>query len=157
MGMQVEYKEYADIVENRYFGNVAGMNFSAVLECFTEDATVMIYHGDNPPRHFSRDGKHGDILINFFEHLTGNFTARFENFVHYIDPQANRCASRFLVTLDPLPESDYFSNGQQQLNNCNFFDFRGGLIEHMIVYYSNSRAQSEATPTGYPKEGWVKT
>lgn len=152
----MEYNEYVDIVENRYFGNVAGMRFSAVLDCFTEDATVLIYHGDNQPRHFSRDGKQGDVLINFFEHLTGNFTARFENFVHYIDPQVNRCASRFLVTLDPLADSDYFSNGQQQLNNCNFFDFRGGLIEHMIVYYSNSRAQSETTPTGYPKEGWVK-
>ena len=149
----MDYKDYVDVVENRYFGNVARMQFPAVLDCFTEDATVLIYHGDNQPRRFSRDGKNGDVLISFFEHLTGNFTARFENFVHYIDPQANRCASRFLVTLDPLSESDYFAEGQQKLNNCNFFDFRGDLIEHMIIYYSNSRAKSQATPTGYPKQG----
>lgn len=147
----MEYNEYVDIVENRYFGNVAKMQFSAVLDCFTDDATVLIYHGDNEPRRFSRDGKNGDVLISFFDHLTGNFSARFENFVHYVDPAANRCASRFLVTLEPKEESDYFPQGQQQLNNCNFFDFRDHLIEHMIIYYSNSRAQSQATPTGYPK------
>ena len=147
----MEYNDYVDVVENRYFGNVAKANFQDVLACFTDDAKVLIYHGDNQPRHFSRDGKHGDVLISFFEHLTGNFSARFENFIHYIDPQVNRCASRFLVTLDPKPDSNYFSQGQQQLNNCNFFDFRGDLIEYMIIYYSNSRAQSQTTPTGYPK------
>lgn len=147
----MQYEQYADIVENRYFGNVKKADFSAVLNCFTDDARVLIYHGDNPPRHFSRDGSEGEPLSNFFEHLNGNFNPHFENFIHYVDPAANRCASRFLVTLNPKADSDYFAQGQQQLNNCNFFDFRGELIEYMMIYYSNSRAQSQTTPTGYPK------
>ena len=148
----MQYDQYVDIVENRYFGNVKKADFGAVLDCFTDDATVLIYHGDNQPRHFSRDGSKGDVLVSFFEHLNGNFEPNFENFVHYVDPTANRCASRFLVTLTPKADSDYFAQGQQLLNNCNFFDFRGELIEFMMIYYSNSRAQSQATPTGYPRQ-----
>ncbi|MEM7468609.1 MAG: hypothetical protein AAF387_17200 [Pseudomonadota bacterium] len=147
----MDYAEYADIVESRYFGNVAKAESDAVLSCFTSDAKVLIYHGDKEPRHFSRDGRSGGVLLNFFQHLTENFNASFDNFVHYIDPSANRCASRFLVTLNPRQDSPYFAEGVQQLNNCKFFDFRGDLIEYMIIYYASSRAKSDDTPTAYPR------
>ncbi len=149
----MSYDDYIDLVENRYFGNVCRGDFDAILDCFTEDCRVLIYHGDKQPRHFSRDGSHGEPLRNFYEHLFGNFHPAFDDFRHYIDVPAKRCASTFLVTLEPRSGSAYAPHGTQQLNNCNFFDIRDDRVENMIIYYANPRAASAATPTGYPGSG----
>ena len=45
---------YADLVERRYFGNVAAGEIDAAVDCFTLDARVTIFHGDNPVRRFAR-------------------------------------------------------------------------------------------------------
>jgi len=146
----MQYQDFVDTVETRYFGNVSRGAIAAVLACFTADARVVIYHGDRPPRRFRRDGHGEEDLAAFYRHLWENYRPGFDRFRHYVDVPAGRCASTFRVTLEPRAGSPYADHGVQQLDNCNFFDFRGELLERMIIYYANPRAGASGAPTGYP-------
>jgi hypothetical protein len=55
--------------------------------------------------------------------------------------------------LRPKPDGLYADADVQHLLNCNFFEFRDGLISHMIVYYVNPEAGEGggSAPTGYPQ------
>ena len=152
---ELERNDYIRLVEEDYFGNVVTGDLQKVLDCFTEDTAVTIRHGDNPPRLFSKNGAEGTgELQDFYKHLCGNFTPWFGDFDHYIDVPEQRCSCTFVVKLSPLPGSDYLDAGPQTLRNCNFFKYRDGKIEEMIIYYSNHESGLEQTPTGYPKDGW---
>lgn len=151
--------EIIDLVENRYFGQVAAGNIGKVMSCFTADAGVTIRHGDNPVREFHPSGKGGKTnLREFYEHLCGNYDAWFGDFVHYVDAGAQRSACTFTVKLKPKPGSAYAEKGMQVLQNCNFFSYAGDVISDMTIYYSNSAAgvaqSGQRTPTGYPPPGW---
>ena len=139
-------------VEESYFGNVSANNIDAVMECFHSDATVLIRHGDKPPRHFAVEPDSGEShLREFYTHLCGSFEARFEDFSHFIDLEANGSACYFTVRLTPRSADMLDSVGVQVLRNCNFFHYRGGKIERMMIYYANSAAETaDAKPTGYP-------
>ena len=149
--------DYVDLVERRYFGNVARADVPAVVACFTADATVRIYHGDAAPRVFKAAPAAGETpLPRFFEHLLTNYKPGFTEFVHYVDTVNERCAATFLVTLTPKPYSPYRDAGVQHLRNCNFFRCRGGLIHEMTIYYSNPGTAGGADahgsrPTGFPQ------
>ena len=149
--------DYVDLVERRYFGNVAQADIPAVVACFTADALVTIYHGDAAPRLFkAQAGADETPLPRFFEHLLANYDPQFTEFVHYVDTAGERCAATFLVTLTPKPDSAYRDAGVQRLRNCNFFRCRDGLIHEMTIYYSNpGTAGGEdahgARPTGFPQ------
>ena len=154
--------DYVDLVERRYFGNVAQADIPAVVACFTGDATVTIYHGDAAPRLFKAQAGAGETpLPRFFEHLLANYDPQFTEFVHYVDTAGERCAATFLVTLTPKPDSAYRDAGVQRLRNCNFFRCRDGLIHEMTIYYSNpgtaGGAEAHGTeahgarPTGFPQ------
>lgn len=149
--------DYVRLVEHDYFGNVARADIPAVVACFTDDATVTIYHGDAEPRIFKAAPGEGETALpRFFDHLLANYEPRFTEFVHYVDPPNDRCAAHFLVTLTPKPESAYREAGIQTLRNCNFFRCRDGRIHDMIIYYSNpGTAPGEdahgARPTGFPQ------
>ena len=149
--------DYVDLVERRYFGNVAQADIPAVVACFTADALVTIYHGDAAPRLFkAQAGADETPLPRFFEHLLANYDPKFTEFVHYVDTVSERCAATFLVTLTPKPDSAYRDAGVQRLRNCNFFRCRDGLIHEMTIYYSNpGTAGGEdahgARPTGFPQ------
>lgn len=148
-------EDYIRLVEEEYFGNVVAGNLERILDCFTEDITVTIRHGDNPVRQFTKQGVNGTTkLEDFYKHLCGNFTAWFGEFDHYIDIPEQRCSCTFVVKLSPLANSAYLEAGPQTLRNCNFFKYRDGKIEEMIIYYSNYESGLEQTPTGYPGEGW---
>ena len=155
--------DYVDLVERRYFGNVAQADIPAVVACFSGDARVTIYHGDAAPRLFAvQPGPGETALARFFEHLLANYEPRFTEFVHYVDPVGERCAATFLVTLTPKPGSPYRDAGVQRLRNCNFFRCRAGLIRAMTIYYSNPGSAGGAggadgggahgtRPTGFPQ------
>ena len=149
--------DYVELVERRYFGNVTRADIPAVVACFTDDAAVMIYHGDAAPRVFKAAPAAGETALpRFFEHLLANYEPRFTEFVHYVDEANERCAATFLVTLTPKPDSSYREAGQQRLRNCNFFRCRGGLIHEMTIYYSNPGTAYAADahgsrPTGFPQ------
>jgi hypothetical protein len=145
------------LIEETYFGNVAGGRIDAVIDCFANDAHVIIRHGDNPERLFGVRPSGGEIpLREFYDHLCGNYGAWFGDYEHYIDIDAQRAASRFTVRLTPNPDGLYAGADTQELLNCNFFEFRDDLISHMIIYYANPKAGAagagpSTTPTGYPK------
>ena len=145
------------LIEDTYFGNVRSGKIEADMGCFSPDVSVIIRHGDNPERLFGVRPSDGETpLRGFYEHLCGNYDAWFGDFEHYIDTREQRAASRFTVRLDPKPDGLYADSGTQELVNCNFFEFRGDLISHMIIYYANPKAGVAAagystTPTGYPK------
>ena len=139
-------------IEKAYFGSVRGGNLDAVMGCFTADARVIIRHGDNQERLFGARPSDGETpLREFYEHLCGNYDAWFGDYEHYIDIEEQRAASRFTVRLTPKPDGLYADAGTQELVNCNFFEFDGDLISHMIIYYANPTAGASSTPTGYPK------
>ena len=146
-----------DLVEQRYFGNVAQADIPAVVACFTDNAQVRIYHGDAAPRLFKAEPAAGETpLPRFFEHLLANYYPQFTEFVHYVDVANERCAATFLVTLTPKPDSAYRDAGVQHLRNCNFFRCRYGLIHEMTIYYSNPGTAPAADahgprPTGFPQ------
>ena len=148
---------YIDLIENDYFGNVSKEDIKSACDCFTGDSEVIIYHGDNPVRLFYKVPGHGrDSLEVFYEHLVGNYDASFSNFLHTIDLDEQRCASNFLVTLSPKPDSEYRDIGTLTLNNSNFFRFNKGKIFYMIIYYANPTlgkllGQVNQSPTGFPK------
>lgn len=144
--------ELVDLVEQRYFANVAREQLEAVLDCFTPDTTVLIRHGDNPERRFYGTPTGDALPISaFWRHLNGNFNARFDTFEHVIDTEQQRIASTFLVTLAPKPDSPYFAFGTLLLKNCNFFWVEDARIARMLIYYSNPNTGGTGPdkPVGY--------
>jgi hypothetical protein len=143
-----------DLVENGYFGNVSRERLQAVLDCFTDDAVILIRHGDHPTRVMKgRPGPGETHISEFWKHLNLNYAARFEDFEHFVDVEAARCAATFRVTLAPKPGSAYADRGTLTLYNCNFFWLENGRIARMIVYYANpdTGGPMEDKPTGYPR------
>ena len=135
---------YVKLVEEDYFGSVTRQDKAAILDCFTEDARVTIYHGDNEPRRFAGKSSAGDSpLGSFFDHLLGNYDPAFEDFTHYVDVANDRCAAHFRVRLTPKADSPYLDV------RC-----RDGKIDDMILYYANPSAANAggAMPTGFPKQ-----
>ncbi len=146
---------YVKLVEEDYFGSVTRQDKAAILDCFTEDARVTIYHGDNEPRRFAgKSGTGVSPLGSFFDHLLGNYDPAFEDFTHYVDVENDRCATHFRVHLTPKPDSPYLAVGVLVLQNCNFFLCRDGKIDDMILYYANPSAANATgqMPTGFPKQ-----
>jgi ketosteroid isomerase-like protein len=152
-GSLLSRSELADLAEHRYFGAVARADLSAVLDCFTNDAEIIIRHGDLPTRLMqARPAPGVPHLSEFWKHLNANFDAAFTGFEHFVDEAAQRCAATFDVTLRPKPDSPYAARGTLQLKNCNFFWVRDGRIARMIVYYANPDTGGDPAgkPTGYP-------
>lgn len=143
-----------DLVENRYFGNVSRERLQDVLDCFTDDAQILIRHGDHPTRLMkARPGPGETHISEFWKHLNANYWSHFEDFEHFIDLEAARCAATFRVTLAPKPGSAYAERGRLTLYNCNFFWLEQARIARMIVYYANpdTGGPMEGKPTGYPR------
>ena len=143
---------YVKLVEEDYFGSVTRQDKPAILACFTEDARVTIYHGDNAPRRFGTEPG-ASPLPSFFDHLLANYDPAVSEFVHFTDAAHDRCAAYFKVRLTPKAESAYKAAGVLNLRNCNFFGCRDGKIHDMTLYYANPGAADAAgpAPTGFPK------
>jgi hypothetical protein len=149
---------YVEFIEERYFGSVANTDFDQILQCFTEDARVIIRHGDLPERLFSMNPAAAESdLHGFYQHLCDNYDCWFGDYHHYIDLEQNTAASRFSVRLEPKSDSVYAGAPTQELHNCNFFEFRDDRISEMIIYYSNPERETDfddnpkRKPTGYPQ------
>ena len=98
--------DYVDLVERRYFGNVAQADIPAVVACFTDDALVTIYHGDAAPRLFKLNPAPARPRCPASSSICSPTTTRNSTeFVHYVDTGGERCAATFLVTLTPKPDS----------------------------------------------------
>jgi hypothetical protein len=148
---------YLKLVEQDYFGSVMAEHLDAVVRCFTAAAEITIYHGDNPVQRFHAAPAAGQQPMgDFWGHLWANYRVHFGQFRHVIDAEAECCASTFVATLTPKPQSAYRDAGTLTLNNCNFFWCRQGLIYRMIIYYANPTlgarlGVASTAPTGFPK------
>lgn len=155
--MALPRAHYLKLVEQDYFGGVMAEHPEAVVSCFTADAEITIYHGDNPVQRFYAAPAAGQAhMRDFWAHLWVNYHVHFGQFRHVIDAEAECCASTFVATLTPKPRSAYLATGTLTLNNCNFFWCRGGKIDRMIIYYANPTLGARLgmmtqTPTGFPK------
>ena len=149
---------YVKLVEDNYFGNVMKEDIPAAVAAFTDDAQVVIYHGDNAVRRFYGNPTGNQLPLEaFYDHLLSNYDALFEGFEHTIDVESQRCAANFTVTLTPKPGSAYEEMGTLTLNNSNFFRCRDGKIYYMVIYYANPTLGAKlgtqtASPTGFPKD-----
>ncbi|MBL8642609.1 MAG: hypothetical protein JNK21_01645 [Rhodospirillaceae bacterium] len=148
---------YIKLVEQGYFGSVMKDDVEGAAACFTSDAEVTIYHGDNPIRRFygtpKPDQQH---LTAFWAHLCENYESHFGNFQHIVDEANECCAATFIVTLKPRATSAYLATGTLTLNNCNYFWCRDGKIARMTIYYANPTlgaklGSASVGPTGFPK------
>ncbi len=152
----VDRESCVRFVEQQYFGNVRDGKLDAVMACFAAGAKVIIRHGDNPERVYvaGATGEYSE-LREFYQHLCGNYAPWFGDFQHFIDVAQQRSACYFTVRLIPKAGGPYALAGTQELHNCNFFEYRDGLITHMIIYYANSTAGGRDRPTGYPQQSAV--
>jgi hypothetical protein len=148
---------YVEFIEQRYFGSVADGKFEKILDCFADDARVIIRHGDKPERRFAVNPQSNESeLLGFYQHLCENFDCWFGDYHHYVDLKEGNAASRFTVRLTPQPKGIYANAPPQKLRNCNFFEFRAGRISDMIIYYANPQTHvtnvqlPSGKPTGYP-------
>ncbi|MBM3506044.1 MAG: nuclear transport factor 2 family protein [Alphaproteobacteria bacterium] len=141
----------------KYFGCVTREDYQGVLDCFTPDARVTIFHGDNPVQQFHKNPKRGQKSYDFFYgHLFDNYVVKFTALHCVIDSAERTAAATFVPRLTPKRTSAYRKTGKLQLNNCNFFWYRGDKIADMIIYYANPTLGKKlglATrqPTAFPK------
>ena len=144
-------------IEQNYFGSVSRGDLAQIMACFAPEARVLIRHGDQLERQFGVKPSVGETpLIDFYRHLCGNYDAWFGEFSHTIDTVEQRAASRFTVQLTPKPDGLYADADKQRLLNCNFFEFKDGVISWMLIYYANPPADPDSAntgpkPTGYPQ------
>jgi ketosteroid isomerase-like protein len=149
--------DYVRLIRKKYFAGVERHDYQAVVDCFTPDARVTIYHGDNPvQRFFKRPGKGQTSFRVFYGHLFENYDVRFTKLHYVIDLDQATAAATFVPRLKPKRGSSYRQTGNLQLNNCNFFWYRGDKIADMIIYYANPELGKKlgiATrmPTAFPK------
>ena len=154
---KLTHAQYIARMRDDYFGGVMREDRAGVWSCFTDDARVTIYHGDNEVRQFFKNPGPGQKSFDFFYgHLWQNYKVLFTDFRWIVDVEHDCAAATFLPTLDPKPGSDYLATGRMNLNNCNFFWFRGRHIADMIIYYANptlgaKMGTAAPTPTAFPK------
>lgn len=130
-------QQYIDHVEG-YFRSVTRADRPAVRGCFTEDAVVTLYHGDNPRREFFARPAPGQLPLEaFYGYIWENMDVHFGDFTHYVDVESERCASTFIPKLKPKAGSAHADKGVMSLNNCNFFLYSDGRIQSMTIYYAN--------------------
>lgn len=141
-----------------YFDAVTREDFAGVKAHFTADATVTIFHGDNPTQLFHKAAVAGQRPFDeFYGHLWENYVVAFNDRVFVIDADAGTAAAIFSPSLTPKAASAYTETGPLTLNNANFFWFEDGLIARMVIYYANPTLGAALQvkydhPTPFPRE-----
>lgn len=133
--------DYIRLVEEDYFGHVVRPNLERILACFTDDAVITIFHGDDPASVFrAAPGPDDAPLRGYFDYVFDTYTVDgYSNFRHFVDVEVQSVASMFDVTLTPKPGSEPAKEGvgTQTLHNCNFFECANGRFRNVVIYYAN--------------------
>ncbi len=139
-------EDYIRLVEEDYFGYVVRPDLAKILACFTDDATITIYHGDDPAAVFRAAPGAGEAPLRaYFDFVFETYTVDgYSNFRHFVDPAADAIASMFDVTLTPKPGSEpaRAGHGTETLHNCNFFQCSRGRFRDVVIYYANPAERS---------------
>ena len=119
------YPFYVDIVTKRYFDGVDNKNLAQVLNCFTEDATLIEVTSNTV--HRGRD----EAIAPMFRKLFADFSHIWHgNFVHTVDPLTNSINSQFTVLITPHGGSEL------RYENANRFYLKDRLFHKVYVYMS---------------------
>ena len=127
--------EYIEIVEHRYFGNMAAARPERILALLSDDVVLTGFTGSAPPRVVRRrPGPGEESFDHFLTALHVDFTLAYSQFVHFVDVPAQRCACTFRLEIRARDTAS--PAGTRVLRNCNFFQFRDDLIHAVIAYFS---------------------
>jgi hypothetical protein len=127
--------DYSRLIEHQYFGNMALARPDLILALLTEDAHLTAFHANDPPRRVRRDpGPGEESFEHFLSALHADFTLHYSQFMHVVDTGRQRSACTFRLEIRPRVADP--SVGVRVLRNCNFFQFRDGLICAVTAYFS---------------------
>jgi len=141
MDSMLDRTQYIDIVENRYFGNMALGRPESILPLLSPDAVLTGFFGTNAPRvvkHVAGPGE--ETFVHFLSALKADFTLHYSDFTHFVDVDCERCACTF--RLEVIPRDPNSAVGIRRLRNCNFFQFQRGLISVVTAYFAAPPALS---------------
>ena len=129
-------EQYVNLIENGYFGNMAAGQPQLIMPLLAEDAVLTGLFGANHPRRVSHDGRPGtESFLAFLSALQADFELRYSNFFHIVDVDLERSACTFRLE---IIARDVNSNiGIRTLQNCNFFQFKDGLIRAVTAYFAS--------------------
>jgi ketosteroid isomerase-like protein len=125
--------DYIDFVERAYFGAVKAGDAEAVLAHFAPGAALTAYMGDAPARVMRRAPGASEESLDDFMRAGERFDLTYLDFVHFVDCAAERVASHFTLLIVPRA-GDVPS---RRMRNCNFFQFRDGVLVDVIAYFCN--------------------
>lgn len=131
--------EYIELIEQRYFGNLTICQPKRSVELFAPDGVLTARFpgvAERVARHQPGPGE--ETLVHFFSAVLEIFRVSYRDFWHSIDEGAQRASCTYTLRLDPL---DTTAEGRE-LRNANFFQFRDGLIEQVLVVGVASAATS---------------
>ena len=127
--------ELADLAEHRYFGAVARADLAAVLDCFTDDADVVIRHGDLPTRVMqARPAPGVPHISEFWRHLNANFDAAFTSPLQRAIDTATVITQRLGIN-EATPSAllmDCIPSGPEADMPSAFEPFFGGVTDEQI-------------------------
>ena len=128
--------QYIDLIESRYFGNMARSQPHLIMPLLTDDAVLTGFFGSNSPRRVSNDGAPGkESFVAFLSALQADFDLRYSDFFHIVDVELERSACTF--RLEIVPRDGTSKIGLRTLRNCNFFQFQNGLIKAVTAYFAS--------------------
>jgi hypothetical protein len=110
--------DYIDFVERAYFGAVKAGDAEAVLA---------------PARVMRRAPGASEESLDDFMRAGERFDLTYLDFVHFVDCAAERVASHFTLLI--VPRADDVP--PRRMRNCNFFQFRDGVLVDVIAYFCN--------------------
>ena len=113
-----------DLATNKYFGNVDKKNLDTVLDCFHDNAMLIVQTSFTVHR-----GK--DELRRMFADFMGNYDMiAHRDFTCTVDERNGRITASFVVELVDK------AGGKTFLENTNFWRIRGDKFQEVYVYMS---------------------
>ena len=133
--MSLDRDALIHMVETTYFDSVRRGDMAAVLGCFSDDAEIRVYRGDEALQHFAAQPAEGQQPLSaYFQYVFDHYDVSYSDFEHVVEPDAARIASTFIVHLRLRQEPD---GAPQSLYNCNFFFLAGERFRRVVIHYAN--------------------
>jgi hypothetical protein len=128
-------EDYVELIEDRYFGNMAQGRPGASVALFAPDAVLTARFSGLPARVARhRPGEGEETLTAFFSVVLETFRVGYRDFWHAIDVPGQRVCSLYTLRLDARhPEAGAGDGPVRELRNVNFFQFDHGRIREVLV------------------------
>jgi hypothetical protein len=121
--------DYVELIEHRYFGNMAQGRPERSVALFSPDAVLTARFAGVPvrvARHVPGEGE--ETLTSFFSVVLETFRVSYSDFWHAVDVPAQRVCSLYTLHLEAIDGGTV-----RDLRNANLFQFDDGLITEVLV------------------------